>query len=148
MDANGTTYGPGTPAAVVEILERARASRARLRLFYGDAATGKAWPEEYDTLGTIGRSSGSIKVPLLIRNARSTGGGMISTESIVAIATAPGKFAYRHQAFGVGTFTIEPADLPDYVETVRHNGEIHARFKRPGQAARFVAYMRGERFAK
>lgn len=148
MEKNGTSYGNGTPDAVIALLESARASGARLRLFYGDQKTGKSWHEENDVIGTVSRSGGQIKIPLLIPNARSTGGGGILTGSIVAIATAPGRFAYRHPTLDLGTFEILPSDLPEYAERVLVDGVNHARFKRVGAAARWVQFMKGERFAK
>lgn len=48
---NGTSYHAETPAAVIEVLERARQNRTRLHVSYGDAATGKDWLEEWDIAG-------------------------------------------------------------------------------------------------
>jgi hypothetical protein len=63
----GTYYHTSTPREVVDILDRAQGSRARLRMiFLGDAATGKAWSSEWRNIGTVGRSTGWLKVPLLI----------------------------------------------------------------------------------
>jgi hypothetical protein len=152
MERNGTTYSTETPAAVVDALENARASGARIRVFYGDAATGKSWHEEHDVLGRIGRSMGAgpnpMRVPLMIANARSSGGPALLDSCIVAIATAPGRFTYRHPTLDLGAWTVAPSDEPGYCESAIVDGTTHANFRKPGQAARFVAFMLGERFAK
>lgn len=88
---NGTTYGGQTPKAVIDILELHRGAReARLRLTYGDPDTGQAWDGEPDT-GYIGRSTGTVKIPLVIHNSRSIGGGGVLDHCIVRIETAAGK---------------------------------------------------------
>ena len=86
---NGTTYKDETPKEVIDILERYRQSRSlgRLRLFYG--SEGRAWGDVEE--GYIGRSMGGEKIPLLIKNSRSMGGGGILDHCIVKIETAKGK---------------------------------------------------------
>lgn len=88
---NGTFYHEETPDEVVEVLERARENRTRLTLDYGDVKTGKTWGEENDIHGYIGRSTGRIKIPLLIYNTGSTGGGAILDHCIIGIYTSKGK---------------------------------------------------------
>jgi hypothetical protein len=89
---NGTSYHDETPDEVVRVLENARANRTRIVLDYGDVKTGESWGEVYDIAGYIGRSTGSIKVPLLIHNARSMGGGAILDHCIISIKTSAGKY--------------------------------------------------------
>lgn len=143
-----TSYSFGTPDAVKAALENARHSGARIRLFYGDTETGLSWGDEFEVIGRVGRSMGKIRIPLLIHNARSTGGGGILDNCIVAIMTAPGRFAYKHPNFSAGDWAIVPSDLPDYAAAVTNHGKPHARFRTPEQAARYVEFMRGERFSK
>lgn len=143
-----THYDPGTPEAVKAALETARLQGLRVRIWCGDQATGEAWTEEHDVLGYIGRSTGPQKIPLLIPNGRSSGGGAILTNRILAIASRPGAFIYRHPKFSVGEWAVGPSDLPDYGATVTHNGELYARTKTEDQAQRLAAFMRGDRFAK
>jgi len=86
-----------TSPAVIDAIVNAAACKTRVRLFYGDTAMGESWGDEFDILGTIGRSMGPCRVPLLINNARSRGGAPISVESIVAIFdTGTGRAIYRH----------------------------------------------------
>ncbi len=88
---NGTAYHKETPRAVVDALEHARANSYRIIVDYGDVKTGKSWGEVYDIAGYVGRSGGSIKIPLLVHNSRSLGGGGLLDHCILSIRTARGK---------------------------------------------------------
>lgn len=88
---NGTSYHKETPQEVINILEWSRETKTRLTLDYGDIKTGKSWGETYDIDGHIGRSMGKIKIPLLIKTARSIGGDGILDHCIIGIYTAKGK---------------------------------------------------------
>lgn len=125
---SGTAYHEETPARVCEILETAIKSRQRLQLYYGDANTGKNWNEELDTRGTIGRSTGTVKIPLLIATSRSHGGGAILDHCIVKIRNKYG-IIYRHENLQESTFEIVPSDLPEYSHNVLIDGEIYSRHK-------------------
>lgn len=84
---NGTAYHEETPENIVQILESARASNrsTRLRFCFGDVDTGRDWGEVNDIEGYIGRSTGSIKIPLLIKTVNSSGGGALLDHCIVRI---------------------------------------------------------------
>lgn len=90
---NDTTYHKETPDKVVEIIEEARLSvrTIRLRFCFGDPETGRDWKEIYDTTGYIGRSTGSIKIPLLIKKTTSSGGGGLLDHCIVKIEKRVGR---------------------------------------------------------
>ena len=94
---NGTTFHDETPIAVCNILNDAINSRQskRIRIFLGDSETGKDWNEWYDTIGYIGRSCGPVKIPLMIHNTRSHGGGAVLDHCIVRI-TIDKKTVYQH----------------------------------------------------
>lgn len=85
---NGTSYHEETPQKLVEVLEMLRTNRTRITLDYGDTKTGKSWGEVYDISGIIGRSTGTNKIPLLINNARSLGGGALLYNCILSIRHA------------------------------------------------------------
>ena len=107
MIINGTTYHDDTPPAVIRILEANRQDRRAERIImeYGDTTTGKSWGK-YGNCdeGYIGRSTGTIKIPLAIHNKRSLGGGGILDNRIIRITTARGKrVLYEHP-------TYQPAD--------------------------------------
>ena len=88
---NGTAYHEDTPDELVLLFEKLRAEHTRIILDYGDVKTGKSWGEMYDISGSIGRSNGDIKVPILIHNARSMGGGAILDHCILSVKTSKGR---------------------------------------------------------
>lgn len=97
---NGTWYNAETPYQVIQILEQCRASRTRIILDYGDTQDGKSWGELHDVCGYVGRSTGGKKIPILVYNRRSYGGGAILTHAIVRIMTSKGKrVLYQHPTY-------------------------------------------------
>ena len=87
---NGTGYSKDTSAKVIDVLERCRQIGARIVLDYGDVETGVSWDEKYDITGRVGRSRGRVKVPLLLYNRRSIGGGSILSQCIIGIKESRG----------------------------------------------------------
>jgi predicted outer membrane repeat protein len=150
---DGTSFYIGTPQAVIGVLEEARKHRRRLRLFWGDAKTGKCWNQENDVIGYIGRScGGKYNVPLLIANNRSNGGGAISTDSIVKIIDVQTHCTvYKHEKFHQDKFIPYPkSDMPEYAANVYQGqiGNVYARCHSMQQAERLAAFMNGERMSK
>jgi hypothetical protein len=97
---NGTSYHTETKVLIVTILEIARKNKIRLVLDYGDILTGKSWNEIYGINGYIGRSTGTIKIPILIYNNRSIGGGAILDQCIIKISESKGKkVLYQHPTY-------------------------------------------------
>lgn len=100
---DGTFYHADTDDKIIEVLERVRANGTRITLEYGDTETGQGWGDLYDITGTIGRSTGPVKVPLLIHNKRSMGGGAILDNCIVSIITSRGTgILYTHPTYKTG----------------------------------------------
>ena len=97
MESNGTTYEDGTDPAVVQVLEWARTMqpRIRIRIWYGDPQTGLSWGDS--EVGYVGRSCGDLKIPIIVHNNRSTGGGHISERAIIRIAYANKKRRFVKQ---------------------------------------------------
>lgn len=96
----GTFYHAETRDKVIEILESARIDRERIRVYFGDTQTGKDWGEVNDVTGYVGRSTGPIKIPLLVHNSRSMGGGALLDHCIVKIETTKGKrVLYQHENY-------------------------------------------------
>lgn len=85
QEVNNTFYHEETPKQVIDILESARKNGTRLLFDFGDTKTGKSWGETFDIRGTIGRSTGNMKIPLLIRTKRSLGGGGLLDNCILKI---------------------------------------------------------------
>lgn len=105
---DGTAYPVGAEKAVIAILEDARKRGTRITLSYGDKNTGRDWLEEFNVTGTVSRSMGKLKIPILLYNERSSAGGSILVDSIVRIRTAQGKQIlyqhpnYHHAALKIG----------------------------------------------
>ena len=152
LSPNGTYYDAGTEAEVVTVLEQARQSGRRVRLFWGDKKSGREWGGEYAVLGRIGRSWGPVKTPILLHNWRSIGDGAILTAHILRIVDAATKRdLYRHPNYKPATYRLGPAISLGYVEAAYRTDvadELTAQFRKAGQAARWVAYMTGARMAK
>lgn len=145
---SGTCFDDDTPIAVARILDSYKGSAVRLRLFYGSDAKPN-WLEEYGVVGTIGRSMGPIKAPLILPRVDSIGGGAILTACIRAILVA-GQWLYRHPGFAVPTIALRNDGDGDYPWRAYIDGatDHHAAFKTEVSAKRWAAFMRGERMAK
>lgn len=129
-------------ADIMSSLEHAFNNGTRIRVWYGDSMTGSAWPEENDVLGYVGRSTGNRKIPLLIFNQKSSGGGGILQDCIVRIDTTQGKTLYKHNSFNAGSW---------YADTIGNlwlYGEVWATFKSEEKAIRHMQFMQGKRYNK
>lgn len=82
---NGITFNNETPNELCVIISNLIGNNKRYRFDYGDTETKKSWNQVYDIDGYIGRSTGTTKIPLLIHNKRSIGGGQILTNRILSI---------------------------------------------------------------
>lgn len=137
---NGMYFHPETPDAVCNILSNYRANGKRLRLHFGDTDTGRDWMEEHDIIGYIGQSTGTIKIPLLIANSRSMGGGGILDNCIVKI-TAGNQTLYKHPTYNAPT--TEQINNQVFV-----GGNLYANCKDEQSARRLAEYLAGTRNAK
>ena len=84
-DKNKLEVSDNISEELINIILRAYKYKFRIRLFYGDIHTGRSWNEEYDVMGTIGRTTGNIKIPILVHNKRSLGGGALYLPSVIRI---------------------------------------------------------------
>lgn len=82
-----TAYHADTPDRVILVLQQAWQCRTRIKITYGDLATGKVWGDR-PVSGRLGRSTGEIKVPLLLKNQSSVGGEALLDHCIVKIEYA------------------------------------------------------------
>jgi hypothetical protein len=136
---------------VKECLERCYNSKLRIRIWYGDIDTGVSWLEEYNVMGTIGRSSGQAKIPLLIKNSRSVGGCGILCHCIVRIdVIGSRRTIYKHPLFNVPTLGVYP-NLDEDTKTkypfiVLKYGTIQAKFKSRESAYNYIDFMLGNRY--
>jgi hypothetical protein len=141
------TFHQDTNPKVKELLTLLNHSRRRVRIWYGDTITGKAWNEEYDVTGIIGRSSGFAKIPLLIANRRSVGGGAILDHCIIRIDDTSARLTlYKHPNFHVD---LHKNDRNEIVTSTREGMYIvHARFDSAFKADKYLAFMNGQRYSK
>ena len=152
-------FDKGTAPEVIKVLERAKARHTRVRLFLGNTETGEVWMEENDIVGYIGNSMGPVKVPILLYNAASIGGGAILTHCIMAIRDKH-RWLYRHPLFKtprVKTYRatgLHPEPIPEgYTAAADYQKPDGtwmrlANFKLPRQADRYAAFMTGRRFSR
>ena len=161
---NGVHYSSRGPAAVVAVLEDARTSGTGIRVSkgyteqhlgrrLGDKPVGEDWLETFGVEGTIGTSTGRVRVPLLIHSARSTGGGVVDGGCIVRIKdTRTGRVLYQHTAYRLPALAVQPLTAAERRRTanqrsglthrVTADGRTVARFGSAAKADSFIAKFR------
>jgi len=138
---NGVSFADDTNEQVCNILSNL-SRNTRIRVWYGDQVTGKSWNDDNDMTGYVGRSTGTVKVPLMIANNRSTGGGALLESYIIKIVdTQTKRVMYQHPAFNQPTFTNDGANI-------LADGQHFGRNSTPASAARFCDFMNGKRMNK
>ena len=135
------TIENGVNSVVASTIESVYKRGLRVRVWYGDVKTGEAWPETYDVVGKIGRSTGVKKIPLLLKNASSTGGGALLVSNIVRIDSTDGRTLYKHEKFSHGEWKAQGNE-------VYYNGELFAKVKSNKSAVNFCMFMIGSRYCK
>lgn len=139
-----TYFDPGTDPKVAAVLESRRQTGGTVRLVLGDTRSGDPWLNEYDVVGKIGRSGGSLKVPLLVEDGESGGGAILTACVLNIIDWKSGRTLYRYPAYREPELSLRPSDVPDRPWAVIHLDEVIARFKDIGKACAYIAFMRGE----
>ncbi len=126
----GTYYHVGTPDSLVHILEKARTNKTRVKVYLGDAVTGKDWMEESDKMGFIGRSSGPIKIPIIMKYEGAPGGTDLMPENIVKLSTAYiGTVLYQTKNYHQPSMElVEDGDGEDNY-AILINEEVYSRHK-------------------
>ena len=146
-----------TGTLVAAALCSAYKRKVRIRIWYGDTETGHAWLEEHDVTGRVELSMGPCRVPILLHNNRSVGGGAILDRCIVKIRETKSKrVLYEHPSFGRGHFLIGGEPKHDRVPIPVHHyhtGDDRgwqnvANFGTWDQAIRWVDFMTGRRMTK
>jgi len=138
-----TYFDPGTDSKAAKVLESCRTHGRKIRLILGDTSTGEPWLEEHDVIGRIGRSTGSLKVPLLIEAGECGGTAILCVCLLAIIDWGSGEFLYRHAAYREADLSIQPSGNADRPWNVLRRGEVVASFGDIGQAGAYLAFMRG-----
>jgi len=139
----GTWFDPDTPRELRETLESLRKSGTSVRLWYGDPDTGKTWLEEHDLVGKVGRSTGILKVPLLVAKG-DDGGGAILTANVLRIDSAKlTKSFYKHPKFHVPELTVKQGECEGLAFEVHAEGALQARFADEQGAEAYIAFQEG-----
>jgi hypothetical protein len=101
VEYKGIWFNTDTEAKVRDIIVRLYHSKRRVRFHWGDTNTGLDWDDVYDVSGTVSRSTGLQKIPILIHNTRSLGGGGILDACIVKITESSGakRVIYQHTKY-------------------------------------------------
>ena len=145
---HGTYFSSRTPMSVIKILEESRESGRVLRIHYGDRATGKDWLDEYDVEGTVGRSMGPVKIPLLICPGECGGPGMLD-DAIVKIRSGD-RTIYQHRKYHPGQIIMRPISkrdlkkfpaLKDYAAAIDVDGGNHANFRTINDAVQWIGKL-------
>ena len=143
--ASRTYFDPGTDPKVARVLTNCHRDGCVVRLMLGNIGTGRCWLSEYDVVGRIGRSTGMLKVPLLVE-AGADGGLIIPTDCLLRVIDwRSGKDLYRHRAYQAPNLAIRrTADDAERPWQVLHEGTVAAQFADIGKAGAYVAFMCGE----
>ena len=136
---DGTSYHRSTSPEVIKVLEKFRHNRQTITVKLGDTITGRDWMEENDTTGIIGRSTGTIKIPLLIPDGECGGPGLM--EHCIVKIVVDGKTLYQHPKYNRPDVSVQPSDMPEYVASGYVGGILHARFKTANEASQWLATM-------
>lgn len=140
-----TYFDPGTDPKAVGALESCRRDGRKVRLVLGDTATGRCWLDEHDVVGRIGRSAGTLKVPLLIEPGEDGGTAILTNCLLRLIDWGSGRDLYRHPAYRMPGLAIQRAPEPtDRPWQVLHDGTVAACFSDIGKAGGYLAFMCGE----
>lgn len=129
-------------------------SGRRVRIWYGDTETGRSWNEEYNVTGYISRSTGNIKIPILINNSISYDGDSLLDDCIIRIDDIQQKRTlYKHENFHVEKMEVEiesGSEYPYRVMQHKDSGEVQnvANFKDSKRALRWIDFMNGDRYCK
>jgi len=161
----GTWFSYDTPTKVRTILEQYRKDGGRLKLFYGDRTTGRDWLEENDILGKIGRSTGSMQIPLLIAEGEYGGPGILDNCIVRIVNADTREELYRQKNYHLPEMEIRSVegqlaswDASEPPKLLTEIGYTHgvwvrekdgkfsnqANFRSFAKAAQYVAFMGGE----
>ncbi|MYM92780.1 hypothetical protein [Duganella vulcania] len=145
----GTWFNFNTAASVRKVLEECREEGTTVRVFYGDTTTGRSWLDEHDVVGRIGRSAGSLQIPLLVPEGEYGGCGILDASIIRIVDVGTGMDLYRHKQFHLPAMELKLDEHKEYphalhIADVEGNFGVHARFASLPQASAYIAFLHGD----
>jgi hypothetical protein len=143
--SSGTCFHRETPDKLIHLLEKLRREQIEVRVFYGDTQTGQSWLDEQDVIGRIGRSTGTLKIPLLVAAGEMSGGGLLD-HCMIRMDSRQGTL-YRHPKFRVGDMTLTPSGPKKWPWQVLVDGKLHASFQNNAKAIHWMNFIQGHAFA-
>ena len=139
-----TWHHPDALPEVCKVIDRCLVSGARVRLFYGDTNTGREWGEENDVLGTIGRTSGPLKSPILVPKGERSGTTILEHCLVKIMNADTRRVLWVHDRYQAPVFSITEDHTPKLPFNATMDGISKARFASFAKAAAWVAFMSGE----
>ena len=112
------TFKQGTDVRIQELLTGYLLSGKPVRIFLGDTDTGRDWLETCDIVGTIGRSTGPLHVPLLVPKNKHYGCAVLTHCIVKLIDVETGKPVYQHPKYHYPTLQIKPDANSDRFKVV------------------------------
>lgn len=144
-----TWFDEETPAALKNVLEACRRDGTRVRLWYGDRQSGRSWMNENDVYGTIGRSGGTIRIPLICPPRSSSGSGLLDGSIVRIDDVIARKTLWAHRKFHLPETVLQAISPPmetdgqRYVVEALVEGKTHARFGSWDEAGHWLAMQSG-----
>lgn len=139
-------YDLRTPGTVKAVLETVRLSGQRIRLFYGDPQSGRAWLRDRHLVGILGHSEGAMLMPVLFFSKQATKGNPVLAHEIVRIMDVTSRAdLYRHPRFHLPAMKITPFEQGDFQVAVRADGVVVRRFKTSEEAQTWIEFVSGDR---
>lgn len=148
---NGMFFEESTPNEICSILQAANEYQCRIRIFYGDTETGNNWNEEFDTIGNVGKSTGKIKIPLLIKTKRSFGGCAILDNCILKIVDVrTNEILYQHSKYKADNFIClyKSISCDEAIVCINDESNVYANCKTMKQAINLCNFMNGFKHKK
>lgn len=112
-----------------------------MRLFYGDAETGRDWLEEHGVEGRLGRSMGPLKVPLILAPQANHGSALL--DHCIVRLSVEGQDVWRHPSYHQGRFELADSGLASHPFAVEVDGASQANFKTALARQKYVDFITG-----
>ena len=170
---NGTFYNAEALDGAISALEYARTNKIRVRIFYAYKTAEEkergfkdsefdvleVWNEEFYCVGRLGRSSGNIKIPILLSSSSSRYGPPILESRIVLVKATDGRVLFSADGLKFPEWKVNAdADKKTcellYKTSLMKDFKVYATCRNEDfqKAVRYINnlsdYMQGARFTK